>query len=206
MIKLQGNLNMKKLFFAAALEGNIAVVSDCLGLGVDINCCNKHKQTAILIAAMNKRYETVEYLIDAGADINLQDETCYNPFLYGCINGDLKLVKIMIRAKANVELLTRFGGVGITPASEKGHVEVVRELLTTTDINVNHTNFVGWTPLIEAIILNNGGKRQQEIVKMLIEHGANVQMTDKYGVTPLELARGKGYRKIEQILLEAGAH
>jgi hypothetical protein len=154
---------------------------------------------------MNDQLDAVEFLVQAGANVDLQDETCFNPFLFGCINGKLELVKMMIKANTNVELLTRFGGVGITPASEKGHVEVVRELLTTTDINVNHTNICGWTPLIEAIILNDGGEKQQTIIKLLIEHGANVHMVDKYGVPPIELARSKGFTEIENILLAAGA-
>ncbi|WP_419877421.1 ankyrin repeat domain-containing protein [Brevibacillus centrosporus] len=193
-------------FLAAASEGNIAALQNYVAQGVDINARNKQKRTAILLAAMNDHYNAVKYLIEAGADIDLQDETCFNPFLYGCINGKLELVKLMVKAGTNLELLTRFGGVGITPACEKGHVEIVRELLTTTDINVNHTNFVGWTPLIEAIILNDGGERQQTIIKLLIEHGVNVNMVDKYGVTPLTLARQKGFKEIEQILLDAGAY
>ncbi len=95
--------------------------------------------------------------------------------------------------------------MGITPASEKGHVEIVRELLEKTDINVNHTNFVGWTPLLEAIVLNDGGAKQQEIVKLLLDHGANPHMTDKYGKTLLELAREKGFNAIADLLLAAGA-
>lgn len=87
----------------------------------------------------------------------------------------------------------------------KGHVEIVRELLLRTDINVNHTNFVGWTPLLEAIVLNDGGAKQQEIVKLLLDHGANPHMTDKYGKTPLELAREKGYHEIAELLIAAGA-
>ncbi|MDM3288058.1 ankyrin repeat domain-containing protein, partial [Citrobacter sp. Cf042] len=105
----------------------------------------------------------------------------------------------------DLNCLSRFGGVGITPASEKGHVEIVRELLLRTDINVNHTNFVGWTPLLEAIVLNDGGAKQQEIVKLLLDHGANPHMTDKYGKTPLELAREKGYHEIAELLIAAGA-
>lgn len=192
-------------FMEAAAKGDVETLKQCVEQGADINVRGKAKRTAILIAAMNDQLEAVAYLISAGADIDLQDETCFNPFLYGCINGKLELVKMMIRANPNLELLTRFGGVGLTPACEKGHVDVVRELLTTTDINVNHTNYLGWTPLIEAITLNDGGSKQQEIIKMLIEHGANIQMTDEYGVTPLELARRKGYTEIEQILLQAGA-
>lgn len=114
-------------------------------------------------------------------------------------------MRIVLPAKPNLDLLTRFGGVGITPASEKGHVEIVRELLEKTDINVNHTNFVGWTPLLEAIVLNDGGEKQQQIVKLLLDHGANPHMTDKYGKKPLELAREKGYNEIAELLIAAGA-
>jgi hypothetical protein len=98
-------------------------------------------------------------------------------------------LRTVLPANPDLNCLSRFGGVGITPASEKGHVEIVRELLLRTDINVNHTNFVGWTPFLEAIVLNDGGAKQQEIVKLLLDHGANPHMTDKYGKTPLELAR-----------------
>ena len=45
--------------------------------------------------------------------------------------------------------------------------------------------------MLEAIVLNDGGAKQQEIVKLLLDHGANPHMTDKYGKTPLELAREK---------------
>lgn len=197
--------NLVQQFIEAAGTGDIESLRMHLEQGVDINARNKQKRTAILVAAMNDHHHTVEFLIGAGADVDLQDQTCLNPFLYGCIKGNLELVKMMIKANTNIELLTRFGGVGITPASEKGHVEIVRELLATTDINVNHTNICGWTPLIEAIILNDGGEKQQTIIKLLIEHGADVQMVDKYGVTPLELARRKGYTEIENILVEAGA-
>lgn len=125
--------------------------------------------------------------------------------MLSCLNNDLTLLRIVLPAKPNLDLLTRFGGVGITPASEKGHVEIVRELLEKTDINVNHTNFVGWTPLLEAIVLNDGGEKQQQIVKLLLDHGANPHMTDKYGKTPLELAREKGYHEIAELLIAAGA-
>ena len=192
-------------FLEAAAEGNIEALKQYLEQGVDINAQNRQKRTAILTAAMHDHLDAVSFLIEAGADIDLQDETCFNPFLYACIHNKLELVQMMVKAGTNLELLTRFGGVGLTPACEKGHVDIVRELLTTTDINVNHTNFVGWTPLIEAIILGDGGEKQQTIIKLLIEHGVNVQMVDKYGVTPLELARRKGYTEIEQILLAAGA-
>lgn len=192
-------------FLQAAEKGQLDMLKSCLDNGVDINITNRQARTAVTIASLNKHYECVSFLISAGADINKQDETCFNPFLLSCLNNDLTLLRIVLKATPDLTVLSRFGGVGITPASEKGHVEIVRELLTQTDINVNHTNFVGWTPLLEAIVLNDGGVKQQEIVKLLLEHGANPHMTDKYGKTPLELAEQKGYHEIAQLLIAAGA-
>lgn len=192
-------------FFHAAQQGDLETVKKCLDQGVDINVTNRQRRTAIIMASLNKHYHCVEFLIHAGADINQQDDTCFNPFLLSCLNNDLTLLRLVLSANPDLLRLTRFGGVGITPASEKGYVEIVRELLTKTEINVNHTNFVGWTPLLEAIVLNDGGARQQEIIKLLLDHGASPHMTDKYGKTPLELANEKGYKEIAGLLIAAGA-
>ncbi|EMB3082990.1 ankyrin repeat domain-containing protein [Providencia rettgeri] len=192
-------------FLTVAEQGQLELLKNCLEKGVDINTTNRQGRTAIVNASLNKHYECVSFLISAGADINKQDQTCFNPFLLSCLNDDLTLLRLVLPAKPNLDLLTRFGGVGITPASEKGHVDIVRELLEKTDINVNHTNFVGWTPLLEAIVLNDGGEKQQQIVKLLLDHGANPHMTDKYGKKPLELAREKGYNEIAELLIAAGA-
>ncbi|MEY0232849.1 ankyrin repeat domain-containing protein [Providencia manganoxydans] len=198
-------MTIEQEFLSAAEQGNLDILKSCLEKGVDINITNRQGRTAIVNASLNKHYECVKFLINAGADINKQDQTCFNPFLLSCLNNDLTLLRIILPAKPNLDLLTRFGGVGITPASEKGHVEIVRELLEKTEINVNHTNFVGWTPLLEAIVLNDGGEKQQQIVKLLLDHGANPHMTDKYGKKPLELAREKGYHEIAELLIAAGA-
>src|SRR5690606_12936069 len=132
-------------FLLAAEQGNANALQACLDKGVDINATNRQKRTAVIIASLHKPYSCVELLISAGADIDKQDQTCFNPFLISCLTNDVTLLRIVLPANPDLDRLTRFGGVGITPASEKGHVDIVRELLTHTDINVNHTNFVGWT-------------------------------------------------------------
>lgn len=192
-------------FLSAAEQGHLENLKQCLSDGVDINATNRQGRTAITLASLHQKYDCVEYLIAAGADINKQDQTCFNPFLLSCLNNDLTLLRLLLPANPDLNCLSRFGGVGITPASEKGHVEIVRELVTRTEINVNHTNFVGWTPLLEAIVLNDGGAKQQEIVKLLLDHGANPHMTDKYGKSPLSLAREKGYHEIAELLVNFGA-
>ncbi|HET7635245.1 MAG TPA: ankyrin repeat domain-containing protein, partial [Burkholderiales bacterium] len=71
--------------------------------------------------------------------------------------------------------------------------------------DVDHVNDLGWTALLEAIILGDGGWRHQQIVDLLIKAGANVNLADRQGVTPLRHARNQGYTQIERMLVAVGA-
>lgn len=178
-------------------------VAEAVTQGAPINGTDTEGRTAILIAAKAGRLDVVRHLIEAGADIDQQDLVCLNPFLWGCISGNLELVKTMVEAGTDLTRLTRFGGVGIHPPAEKGHVDIVRYLAEETDVNVNHTNICGWTPLLEAIILRDGGPVQQEIVTLLLAAGADPTMVDQWGITPLQHARDKGFDALAAILADA---
>ena len=90
-------------------------------------------------------------------------------------------------------------------AAERGHGEVVEELLTHTDVDVNHINNLGWTALLEAVVLSDGGPRHQQIVQLLIDHAADVTIADKDGVTPLQHAHKLGFAEIARMLAHAEA-
>lgn len=199
------NDTLQARFLRAAQQGEQDILQQCRDQGVDLNVTTAQRTSAITLAAQHQHYTCVAWLIEAGADINQQDDTCLNPFLLACLNNDLTLLRLLLPAAPDLTRVTRFGGIGLTPASEKGHVEIVRELLSRTTINVNHTNFLGWTPLLEAILLNDGGAKQQEIVQLLLDNGASPHLTDKYGKTPLQLARSLGYDAIAIQLIHAGA-
>lgn len=181
----------------------IEAIDAALSDGADINATDTVGRTAVLIAAKAKRHDVVAHLIQAGADINIQDQICLNPFTWGCISGDLELVRLAVENGADLEVTTRFYGKGIHPAAEKGHLEIVRFLVEQTDINLNHTNLCGWTPLLEAIILRDGGPVQQEIVSILLSGGADPTMVDELGVSPLAHAEKLGYTEIADILRAA---
>jgi len=172
---------------------------------VDTNAQDSNNRTALMIATYNQDVEAAKLLIDAGADVNIQDDMQNTPFLYAGAEGYLDLLKLTIQAGADPTIVNRYGGTALIPASEHGHMEVIEELLTTTNIDVNHVNHLGWTALMEAIILNNGNPTQQTVIQMLIDHGADVNIPDQNNVTPLQHAKQRGFKEIEKILIAAGA-
>ncbi|GLX69722.1 hypothetical protein MU1_40680 [Paenibacillus glycanilyticus] len=189
----------------AAESGNVDRIRQLIGDGANLNVQDARGRTPAMIATYNKDFQTAKVLVEAGADVNILDNMRNTPFLYAGAEGYLDILRLTIKAGANTRITNRYGGVAIIPASEHGYVEVVRELLEQTDIDVNHVNNLGWTALLEAIILNNGNKRQVETVQLLIEHGADVNLADGDGVSPLRHARTKGFKEIEKVLLAAGA-
>lgn len=192
-------------YLEAAAAGDLDGVRAALADGADKNALDHEEATAVLLAARGGHLDVVRALIAEGVDIDAQDQTCSNPFLLGCITDRLDLVQTMVEAGADVKRLTRMGGNGLTPAAEKGHLDVVRYLLENTRINVNHTNNLGWTALIETIILGDGGPVRQEIVTLLLAHGAKPGMTNEWGVLPADLARERGFTEIAEILDRAQA-
>lgn len=189
----------------AAERGDNDRVRQLLKEGADIDARDARGRTAIMAATHGNRPETVRLLIEAGADMNAQDDRLDNPFLYAGAEGLLEVLEVLIAAKADTKLTNRYGGTALIPAAEKGHVDNVRALLERTDVDVNHVNDLGWTALLEAIVLTDGGPTHQEIVRLLIAHGADVNIADREGVTPLRHAVDRGFSGMEAILREAGA-
>jgi len=78
-------------------------------------------------------------------------------------------------------------------------------MLIAAKAPLDHINNLGWTALIESIVLGNGGKRHIACLAALVKAGANVNLADRGGSTPLKLARGRGYSEMVAILTAAGA-
>ena len=142
-------------------------------------------------------------LIEEGADVNAKDATEQSGYLIPTADGSLELLELMLAHGGDVRSLDSYRGTGLIRAADRGHVEIVRRLLET-EIEVDHVNRLGWTALLEAIILGDGGARHMQIVRLLVDAGANVNLADGNGVTPLEHARRQGFEEIESILEAAG--
>jgi uncharacterized protein len=70
---------------------------------------------------------------------------------------------------------------------------------------LDRVNSLGWTAVIESVVLDDGGTRHTDTLAALVEAGANVNIADRSGQAPLSLARGRGYREMVSILSRAGA-
>jgi len=190
---------------AAATAGDLTRIRTLLGSGADIDARDEQGRTPVMAATAARQADAVRVLLDAGADVDIRDDRLDNPFLYAGAEGLLDILRLANEAGADPAITNRFGGVALIPAAERGHVDVVRYLLTESDVDVDHVNNLGWTALLEAILLSDGGPAHQEIVRLLIEHDADVDLADGDGVTPLAHARARGHDAIAALLEAAGA-
>ena len=138
-------------------------------------------------------------LVDAGADVDLQDAERNNALLVCGETGDVAVLREVLRARPDLGATNRYGGTALIPASDRGHVELVRALLDT-DIDVDHVNRLGWTALLEAVILGDGGRDHQRIVALLLDAGADRGFADGDGVAALRHARERGYAEMVALL------
>ncbi len=187
----------------AVTAGDVARVRTALMSGQPLEARDAAKRTALLIATRADHVEIAQLLIEAGADVNAKDNIRDTPFLYAGAEGRNEILEaILATGRANLADTNRYGGTALIPASHHGHPETVRILLGTR-IDVDHVNNLGWTALLEAVILGDGGPVYQEIVGLLVDAGAK-GIADNDGITPLEHANRRGFSEIAA-RIEAGA-
>ena len=184
----------------AAARGDAATVSDLLSRGADVNERDSSGRTAVTAAVYAGSAETVRLLVADGADLDIRDDTQSNAFLALGETGNVAVLEEVLKGSPDVTLTNRFGGTALIPAADRGHVAMVRALLEKTEVDVDHVNDLGWTALLEAVVLGSGGPEHQEIVRLLIAAGADKSIADGEGVTALEHARANGYATIASIL------
>ena len=192
----------------ATLAGDLEAVNQLVGSGVDLEEEDDAGRTALNHAVRAGNVDTASALIDAGADVNHKDDTLQSAYLLATSELPeeigLTILELTLAAGADVASLDSFRGTGLIRAADRGYVEIVRRLLET-DIEVDHVNNLGWTALLEAIVLGQGDDSHTEVVAVLVDSGVDVNLADSNGVSPLVHARQRGYPEMTRILTDAGA-
>ena len=144
-------------------------------------------------------------LVAAGADPNALDQDRYDVVTIAAVAEDLATLRVALELGASARNVTSpYDGTALIAAAHLGHAEVVGELIGA-GAPLDHVNNLGWTALIESIILGDGGPRHIATLEALLVAGAEVNLPDRSGRTPLSLARARGYGAMMRLLLQAGA-
>jgi len=183
----------------AAEDGDATQVARALRAGADIETRDGSGRSALLLAATFDRVAVARVLVAMGASPDALDDRHDTPWLVTGVTGSVEMLEALLPAGPDLTIRNRYGGISVIPASERGHVDYVRRVVST-GIDVNHVNDLGWTALLEAVVLGNGDSRYQEIVRILLAAGADPDIADDDGITPLHHARSRGFGVIADLL------
>ena len=189
--------------FRAAHLGDVAAIRKALTAGDDPDQRDNAGRTPAHVAAFASNDAALRALAEGGADMNALDDQVYDVLTIAAVADDPEMVSLAIQLGNRADLVTSvYDGTALIAAAHLGHDEVVRRLIAG-GAPLDHVNNLGWTALIEAVILGDGGEAHIATVKALIEAGADATIADRDGVTPLQHAEARGFDEMVALLLEA---
>ena len=189
----------------AASKGDVAAIERLIAEGEKPNIQDSRSRTPLHVAAYLKQYDAARALLKLGANPNALEIDQYDIVTIAAVKNDVELLKIALEGGASARNVTsRYQGTALIAAAHLGHVEAVNVLIDAK-APLNHVNNLGWTALMEAIVLGNGDAKHTATVRALVEAGCDVNIADRGGLTPLQHARRRGYVEMARILENAGA-
>ena len=190
---------------AAAASGDVREINALLSRGARHDSRDAYARTPLHVAAYRGHRGAMRALAAAGADPNVLEHDRYDIVTIAAVANDVPTLEAALEIGASARNVTsRYDGTALIAAAHLGHVEVVRRLIRA-GAPLDHVNNLGWTALIESIVLGDGGARHTETLRALVEAGANVNLADRSGRSPLALARSHGYKGMVELLSRAGA-
>lgn len=184
----------------AAQDGRAEEIRRLAANGAPLDQRDAGGRTPAHVAAFASQAQALRALATAGADMNALDAQAYDVVTIAAVANNPELMSLAIELGNDPRLTTSpYRGTALIAAAHLGHAEVVRRLIVA-GAPLNHINSLGWTALMEAVILGDGGRNHQQVVRLLLEAGADRSIPDRNGISPLAHARSRGYSEVVTLL------
>lgn len=184
----------------AAYYGDVESINRLVEMGADLETQDNAGRTPLHVAAFASRGNAVRALVLAGANLNALENDAYDILTIAAVANDLELLDLAISLGANTGNITsRYDGTALIAAAHLGHHRVVKSLILG-GAPLDHINNLGWTALMEAVVLGDGGKDHIETVRLLVSSGADRNIPDNGGIKPLEHALAREFKEIAALL------
>ncbi len=191
--------------FAAAAQGDTQRLHALLREGEDPNARDGYGRAPLHVAAYARQQQAFRTLVAGGADPNALERDRYDIVTIAAVANDVPTLHAALDAGCSARNVTsRYDGTALIAAAHLGHADVVRTLIRA-GAPLDHVNNLGWTAVIEAIVLGDGGPRHVDTLDALVRAGANLDIADRAGRTPLVLAQERGYATMIQLLRRGAA-
>jgi ankyrin repeat protein len=192
----------------AVMYQDLDAVKKTISQGIDINYQDPTSGSTALILAANYNFgDIAKFLIENGADIDLQAKNGTSPLMAAAGSSE-EIVKLLIEKGADVNAKNERGTTAFT-ASITGILServttAVPKLLLEKGANVDEApqkgRAEGYTVLMMA-----ARNQHPDLVQFLIDHGANINAEAKDGSTPLSLAKKEEDDAMIELLQKLGA-
>jgi len=202
-VKAADRYGVTPLYLACTL-GNVPMIERLLKAGADPNASDQSGETLIMTATHNGDTRAVEVLLANGAQVNVkQKDSGTTPLMLAIRENQSAIVKLLLAHDAEVGAATIKGTKPPRRAADAGGgshgVGIIRGGLPPTGSQTPTTGAM--TPLLYAA--RDG---RLEIVRMLIDAGANIETAEANNITPLQMAIGNDNIAVAEYLLEKGAN
>ena len=187
----------------ASSKGCEDMVKQLLELGAQVDAQDKCGRTALRFASEAGHKKIVQMLLDKGANVNSEDQYKSTVLIKAARKGHKEIIELLLAHDAFINSQDRYGHTALIEAIKKRHKEIVELLLKKgADPNLTYQLFSskGFTALMAACML-----RDSHIMKLLLEHKAEINAQAADGGTALTIAAGMGNREMVELLLNRGA-
>jgi ankyrin repeat protein len=190
--------------FGVTQSGAHNEIRQLLVNGLDPNSRDSNGRTPYLVAAYRGDSAAMEILMKGGADPRAKDNQNYDAITILAVANRVDAMKAAIALGGNPrEITSPYLGTALIAAAHLGHADVVKALIDA-GAPLDHVNNLGWTALIESIVLGDGGPNHQRCLRDLLAAGANPNLADRNGTSPLKLAEGRSYRAMVDMIRARG--